>query len=254
MATHWSETNDVIKRNRRIGCSQSGIQEAIQKWGRRLYLDEFCDQAYTYIQYVDKKYSDWMGVPLSRKTTSVKPSGTVSLVAGSLPGIHYAESETYYRTIRLSAISPLVEILKNSGYRIEPAVSDPIRTVVVYFPVIHSKGTISKHDVSIWEQFTNAADLQHYWADNQVSITITFKPTEANQIARALSCFDSKLKGVSLLPITDHGYAQAPYISTDRLEIKEYAKSLKPLNFTSLSQEGENADANKFCDGEACEI
>lgn len=254
MATHWSETNDVIKRNRRIGCSQSGIQEAIQKWGRRLYLDEFCDQAYTYIQYVDKKYSDWMGVPLSRKTTSVKPSGTVSLVAGSLPGIHYAESETYYRTIRLSAISPLVEILKNSGYRMEPAVSDPIRTVVVYFPVIHSKGTISKHDVSIWEQFTNAADLQHYWADNQVSITITFKPTEANQIARALSCFDSKLKGVSLLPITDHGYAQAPYISTDRLEIKEYAKSLKPLNFTSLSQEGENADANKFCDGEACEI
>jgi len=254
MATHWSETNDVIKRNRRIGCSQSGIQEAIQKWGRRKYLDEFCDQAYTYIQYVDRKYSDWMGVPLSRKTTSVKPSGTVSLVAGALPGIHYAENEAYYRTVRIAAISPLVKILKDSGYKMEPAVSDPTRTIVVYFPVTHPKGTISKHDVSIWEQFANAVDMQHYWADNQVSITITFNPSESSQIARALSCFDSKLKGVSLLPIAEHGYAQAPYITADRHEIETYAQTLKPLDFSSLDKEGENADANKFCDGEACEI
>ena len=62
MATHWPDTNDVIKRNRRIGASQSGIQEAIMKFGRRTYLDEFCDRAYTYVQYVDRKYSEWMGV------------------------------------------------------------------------------------------------------------------------------------------------------------------------------------------------
>jgi len=254
MATHWQDTNDVIKRNRRIGCSQSGIQEAILKFGRRKYLDEYCDRAYTYIQYVDRKYSEWLGVPLSRKTTSVKPSGTVSHVAGALPGIHYAENESYYRTVRLSAISPLVSILKQAGYRIEPAVSDPIRTVVVYFPVVHPVGTISKHDVSIWEQFANAVDMQKYWADNQVSITITFKPGEADQIARALSCFDSQLKGVSLLPISEHGYAQAPYITTGRQEIEAYASTLKPLNFKILSEEGENADANKFCDSDGCVI
>ena len=254
MATHWPETNDVIKRNRRIGCSQSGIQEAILKFGRRKYLDEYCDRAYTYIQYVDRKYSEWMGVPLSRKTTSVKPSGTVSLVAGALPGIHYAENDSYYRTVRLSAISPMVNILKQAGYRIEAAVSDPVRTVVVYFPVVHEKGTISKHDVSIWEQFANAVDMQRYWADNQVSITITFKAGEADQIARALSCFDSQLKGVSLLPISEHGYAQAPYITTGRQEVEAYAKTLKPINFNLLSEEGENADANKFCDSDGCEI
>ena len=254
MATHWPETNDVIKRNRRIGCSQSGIQEAILKFGRRKYLDEYCDRAYTYIQYVDRKYSEWMGVPLSRKTTSVKPSGTVSLVAGALPGIHYAENDSYYRTVRLSAISPMVNILKQAGYRIEAAVSDPVRTVVVYFPVVHESGTISKHDVSIWEQFANAVDMQRYWADNQVSITITFKAGEADQIARALSCFDSQLKGVSLLPISEHGYAQAPYITTGRQEVEAYAKTLKPINFNLLSEEGENADANKFCDSDGCEI
>lgn len=252
--THWRETNDVIKRNRRIGTSQSGIQEAILRFGRRKYLEEFCDQAYNYINYLDKKYSEWLGVPLSIKKTSVKPSGTVSLVVGSLPGIHYAESDSYYRTVRVSNTSELLPILAAANYRIEPAVSDPVRTSVVYFPVLHEEGTISNKDVSIWEQFVNAVDLQREWSDNQVSITITFREHEKTQIARALSCFDKQLKGVSLLPLNDHGYAQAPYISTPRDEIEKYMSTLLPLDFSSLTTEGENADSNKFCDSSGCAI
>ena len=252
--THWTETNDVIKRNRRIGTSQSGIQEAILRVGRRKYLDEYCDRAYNYINYLDQKYSEWLGIPLSIKKTSVKPSGTVSLVAGSLPGIHYAKAESYYRLVRVSNTSNLLPILEAANYRIEPAVSDPLRTSVIYFPVLHDVGTISDKDVSIWEQFANAVDLQHYWADNQVSITISFQPHEKNQIARALSCFDTRLKGVSLLPLEDHGYAQAPYTQASREEIEAYAATLLPLDFSSLTNEGENSDANKFCDGDACLI
>lgn len=252
--THWRETNDVIKRNRRIGTSQSGIQEAILRFGRRKYLEEFCDQAYNYINYLDKKYSEWLGVPLSIKKTSVKPSGTVSLVVGALPGIHYAEAESYYRLVRVANTSHLLPILEAANYRIEPAVSDPLRTSVVYFPVLHDVGTVSKKDVSIWEQFANAVDLQHYWADNQVSITITFSEHEKSQIARALSCFDTRLKGVSLLPISDHGYAQAPYTPAPREEIEAYQSSLMPLDFSMLTEEGENADSNKFCDSSGCAI
>lgn len=252
--THWRETNDVIKRNRRIGASQSGIQEAILKFGRRRYLTEFCDQAYDYIKYLDKKYSEWLGVPLSIKSTSVKPSGTVSLVAGSLPGIHYAEAESYYRLIRVANTSNLLPILEAANYRIEPAVSDPTKTSVIYFPVVHEKGIVAKTEVSIWEQFANAADLQEYWADNQVSITITFKPEEKNQIARALSCFDRKLKGVSLLPLRGHGYTQAPYTPAKRVEVENYESTLLPLDFSSLTEEGENAESNKFCDSSGCEI
>ena len=254
MPTHWRETNDVIKRNRRIGASQSGIQEAILKFGRNNYLQKFCDQAYSYIEYLDRKYSEWLGVPLSIKKTSVKPSGTVSLVAGSLPGIHDAEAESYYRTIRVANTSNLLPILEEAGYRIEASVTDPLKTSVVYFPVTHPKGTVAKADVSIWEQFANAVDLQEFWADNQVSITITFKEEEKSQIARALSCFDRKLKGVSLLPLSDHGYAQAPYTQAPREEVEAYAATLKDLDFSSLTEEGENADANKFCDGDACLI
>lgn len=252
--THWRETNDVIKRNRRIGTSQSGIQEAILKFGRKRYLDEFCDQAYNYITYLDKKYSEWLGIPLSIKKTSVKPSGTVSLVAGALPGIHYAEAESYYRLVRVANTSNLLPILAAANYRIEPAVTDPLKTSVVYFPVLHMPGTISKKDVSIWEQFANAADLQEYFADNQVSITITFTKNEESQIARALSCFDRKLKGVSLLPLSEHGYVQAPYTPASREEIEAYQSTLLPLDFSSLTQEGEDADSNKYCDSSGCAI
>jgi hypothetical protein len=224
------------------------------KFGRKKYLEEFCDQAYNYINYLDKKYSEWLGVPLSIKKTSVKPSGTVSLVAGALPGIHYAKAESYYRLIRVANTSNLLPILRAANYRVEDSITDPLKTSIVYFPVTHAPGTISDKDVSIWEQFANAVDLQHYWADNQVSITISFQEHEKNQIARALSCFDNKLKGVSLLPLTDHGYAQAPYTQAPREEVLAYAEQLLPLDFSSLTHEGENADANKFCDGDACLI
>ena len=66
-------------RNRRIGCSVSGVAQFVTNRG----IDEFqqwLNNGYDVIQTWDKSYSDWMAVPRSIKTTSVKPSGTVSLL------------------------------------------------------------------------------------------------------------------------------------------------------------------------------
>ena len=252
--THQVGTNDVIKRNRRIGCSHSGIQEAIIKFGRRKYLNEFCDRAYEYINYVDRKYSEWLGIPESVKKTSVKPSGTVSILAGALPGIHHAESNAYMRTVRLSKRSELLPILKEANYIIEDSVTDPTNTAVVYFPVLHDEKCRDKNSVSIWQQFSDAADMQRYWADNQVSITATFSAAEASQIPEVLSAYEDKLKGVSLLPISEHGYKQAPYQPRPRKEIKQYAGILKPLDFSTLTIEQEDLDSTKFCDSEGCAL
>tara|TARA_Y100000034_G_scaffold136784_1_gene215746 strand:- start:3331 stop:7494 length:4164 start_codon:yes stop_codon:yes gene_type:complete len=254
MATHWKETNAVMSRNRRIGCSQSGIIQAMNKFGRRKYLDSFCDQAYDYIQYIDTKYSEWLGIPKSIKTTSTKPSGTVSLVAGSWSGIHYPEAEAYYRTIRVASVQPVLNVLRKANYRIEPSVTDPYKTSVVYFPVVNSRNTISKKDISIWEQVTNAVQIQKYWADNQVSITVTFNPDEADQISRCLEAFDANLKGISFLPISDHGYAQAPYQPAPREEIIDYQAQLLPLDFTNMREDEQDHEATKFCEGDSCSI
>ena len=251
--TNWQENNSVVSRNRRIGCSISGIQECIIKLGRHEFTN-WCDRAYNYINYLDEKYSNWLGIPKSKRKTTVKPSGTVSLLAGSLPGIHHPESNAYYRTIRIASNSELIKILSDAGYRMEPAASDPTKTTVVYFPVIHDEKHISKDKVSIWRQFKDTAMLQRYWSDNAVSVTITFSKEESNQISECLSAFERELKSVSLLPLNEHVYEQAPYIATPKEEIIEYQKTLKPLDFSSLHIEGENANSNKFCTNEGCEL
>lgn len=247
--THWQETNAVMLKNRRMGISQTGIIEAFVKHGRRTMLD-WCDKGYKYIRELDEDYSDWLCIPKSIKITTVKPSGTVSLLPGVPPGIHYPHSEYYIRRIRISKNSDLIEPIKNAGYYIEDDSYSP-NTIVVEFPVHEQLFERSKDDVSIWEQAENAADYQKYWSDNQVSITITFKQVEANQIKHVLECFEDKLKSVSFLPIKEHGYKQAPYEEITKEKFDEMVLKLKPLD---LDKTEDRAIGSKFCDSEACEI
>lgn len=251
--THDPRTNAVMLRNRRIGLSHSGIEQAKQKFGSSFYYSKFCDLGYHTVKKWDKIYSRWLCIPESKRVTSVKPSGTVSLLAGAFPGVHYPHAEFYLRAVRVSATSPLVEPLKKAGYLIEPAVTDPEHTVVVYFPIHERFYRKSKEDVTIWEQLNNASMMQRYWADNSVSVTITFRSEEADDIHEALEMYRDKLKAVSFLPLLNHGYEQAPYTSISEEEYKKASKGLKQLKFTdALSDEDRASD--KYCSGEACEI
>lgn len=246
--THNKKTNKVMMRNRRIGCSQSGIVESFKRHGRRQHLD-WCDKGYDYIQSLDEQYSEWLAIPRSIKTTSVKPSGTVSLLPGVTPGIHYEHSEYYYRTIRIAKISHLIEPLRAAGYLIEDDHYDK-SSYVVYFPVKAKYFDKGKNDVTMWEQLENAAAMQHYWADNQVSVTVTFNKSEARDIQSALELYESRLKSVSFLPVDDHGYVQAPYITIDQVEYEKAIAGLKPLQLDGDMHEVVDA----YCDGGKCEL
>jgi len=249
MPTHDPRTNAVMNRNRRIGCSMSGIRQAVEKFGRRELLN-WCDTGYGYIGELDRIYSEWLGIPLSIKTTSVKPSGTVSLLCGATPGVHPPHAPFYIRNIRVNEHSPLRQAAIDAGYKVEKdAYADA--TWVISFPVKTENCHKGKQDVSIWEQVALAADLQRYWADNQVSVTVTFKPDEAKEIPTVLEVFEDRLKSISFLPLKDdHGYVQAPYIATSEDEYIAMTARLKPMDLSASKQEAED----KFCDGEACQI
>jgi adenosylcobalamin-dependent ribonucleoside-triphosphate reductase len=251
--THWSETNRVMLRNRRIGCSVSGIAQFITHRGQG-ELRHWLETGYDKLQEYDKGYSDWFAVPRSIKTTSVKPSGTVSLLAGATPGLHYPESRFYIRRIRLSVNSPLIKPLEKAGYKIEPAFGSEDSTVVVEVPVDVGEGIRTVSEVPMWEQMALASFMQRYWADNQVSCTVTFDPeTEGNQIATALNYFQYQLKGISFLPKLELGaYKQMPY---EEITEKEYNKMVKQLSFLSFRQvKGNEAEVEKFCNNDTCEI
>jgi len=247
--THNERTNAIMLRNRRIGLSQSGIVEAFEKHGKREHF-RWCDKGYEYICQLDKIYSSWLCVPTSVKKTSVKPSGTVSLMPGVTPGIHYAHSEYYFRTIRIDKTSALVEPLKKAGYRIEESVYGD-NTWVVYFPVHEENFSRSKTQVSVWEQMENVAQMSYYWSDNQVSATVTFRPEEAADIPYALELYESRVKSISFLPLTEHNYPQAPYQEITKEAFDLAIAKLKPLDFASINTD-EAQDL--FCDGDKCEI
>ena len=239
-------------RNRRIGCSMSGIAQFITARGLD-ELREWCVQGYDAIQQYDRKYSDWLAIPRSIKTTSIKPSGTVSLLAGATPGMHYPINSHYIRRIRLPSQSPLLAPIRRAGFHIEPAVGDEQRTSVVEFPVCVGDSVRKSSEVSMWEQLSLAAFLQRYWADNQVSCTITFDPVrEASQIPHALSYFQYQLKGVSFLPNDPHAYPQMPYESISPEEYTRRTRLLAPLSF-HLDAPVE-PDYDQFCGTDRCKL
>ena len=251
--THWSDTNRVMLRNRIIGCSVSGVAQFVTNRGLDNFK-EWLNDGYDVIQDWDKIYSDWFAVPKSIKTTSVKPSGTVSLLAGATPGLHYPESRFYIRRIRLSKHSELLEPLKKAGYNLEPAFGSEDTTMVVEVPVDVGEGIRTASELSIWEQFSLAAFLQRHWADNQVSCTVTFDPqTEADQIAPCFNYYQYHLKGISLLPRHDYGaYKQMPYEAIDEDKYNKELSKLGKLSFGVIKNE--EADVDKFCNNDSCEI
>jgi adenosylcobalamin-dependent ribonucleoside-triphosphate reductase len=247
--THWPETNAKMLKNRRIGLSQSGIVQAFKKHGRRVMLD-WCDNAYDYVRELDTEYANWLCVPKSIKMTSIKPSGTVSLLNGSTPGIHFPEDEYYIRRIRFSNISPVLAALQESGYTIEDDAYSP-NTSVVEFPVKEEHFTKGKRDVSMWEQLEIAAQYQHYWADNAVSVTVTFTNEEAPHIKSALELYETRLKAVSFLKVSETGYKQAPYEPITKEKYEEMKKVIKPLQRIETDEGG---SGTKYCDGDSCTI
>lgn len=246
--THWEETNAVMCKNRRIGLSQSGIIKAFGRHGRREML-HWCDKGYEFINGLDIQYSNWLGVPKSIKKTSVKPSGTISLLPGEPPGIHYPHSEYYIRRIRVGVHSPLWKAALAAGYKVEPAVGQEESTMVVEFPVKEEFFRRAKNDVSIWEQVANAVAYQRFWADNQVSITVTFSKEEEDDIKHTLELYEDALKGISFLPLSDHGYVQAPYESISE---ETYLATIKNLSVINLASVNEQSEAPRFCDGDTC--
>jgi hypothetical protein len=248
---HWPESAKIMNRNRRIGTSMSGIVQFIHNRG----IEEFrqwCEEGYGYIQSIDSMFSEWMEIPESIKTTSVKPSGTVSLLAGATPGVHFPESTYYIRRVRLSKYDDLASPLKEAGYTIEPAFGSEDTTVVVEFPICMNSG-IKTHedDISIWEQLSIAAFMQKHWADNQVSCTVTFDPEkDKNQIEPALDHFQYQLKGISFLPKIEEGaYPQMPYEKISEEEYKEMVSKINQLDFSLIT---DDAIGEKYCTTDVC--
>ena len=255
LPTHWEETNAIMQRNRRIGTSMSGIANFADRNGIPA-LRTWMDEGYAVVKKYDVTYSEWLGIRESIKTTTVKPSGTVSILAGESPGVHWTPGGEYFmRAIRFGNNDPMLPLFKMANYKIEPASESPETTSVVFFP-IKSGAKRAERDVTIFEKMALAATAQRYWSDNSVSVTISFDPeTEAKHVESVLHMYDGQLKTVSFLPSGNFTYPQMPYTQITKEEFEDAAGKLFPISFTgvyagmAIDGIGEN-----YCVTDACEI
>jgi adenosylcobalamin-dependent ribonucleoside-triphosphate reductase len=248
--TEDSATNLVMSRNRRIGCSMTGIVQAIHRLGCRQFL-EWCDQGYQYLRRLDARYSGWIHVPRSIKLTSVKPSGTVSLLAGATPGVHWDHAPTYIRRLRIAPAHPLADMCRRAGYPVEEDHYAP-NTLVVSFPVRVRDLGRRKADVPLREKVDLAAQMQRCWSDNQVSCTADFDPrTEGPHLADILKAYEGRLKAISFLPARQHGYPQPPYEEISAQQYEQMVAGLKPLRG---GLEHEHELEAQFCEGGPCQL
>lgn len=256
LGTPWPETNEVIFRNRRIGISMTGIAQFVETRGWTALAD-WQDKGYREIQRLDKKYSEWLGIRESIKLTTVKPAGSTSLVAGVTPGVHWPTTSNYHlRRIRFLHSDPLVKLIEEAGYHVEPDVNDPNTTVVATFP---TKGVNirSEREVSVWEKAALAASAQRHWSDNLVSCTLSFTEDEVKELGPLLASYQGKLKSASFLPIDDEGttYAQAPYEPVSEEDAIEWMGRVKRMDEKSLyGSKSNDFIEDKFCTNDSCSI
>jgi hypothetical protein len=255
LPTGIPRTNAIMQRNRRIGISMSGIANFADNNGRAI-LRKWMDEGYGIVKNYDQIYSEWLCVRESIKVTTVKPTGTTSLLVGESPGVHWSPGGDYFnRAVIFDKDHPIVGAFWEAGYRIEQSVTSPDSSVVIYFP-IHSDAARSEKDVSIFEKASLAVEAQRWWSDNGVSVTVSFDAeTEAKEVATILSMYDGQLKAISFLPMGNKVYPQQPYTNISSTEYVNESNALAKVNMDLLYDENAvDADGEQYCTNDVCEI
>lgn len=252
--THWKKTNAVMLRNRRIGISMSGVTDFFDKNGPE-ELKKWQRSGYNVVQMYDEIYSEWLCIRNSIKTTTIKPSGTVSLLAGVSPGVHWPVDTVYIRREIFSENDPVLPVLRRAGYTIKPSSFTP-NSVFVEF-IVRTDAERNDTEVGLDEKFDIVRNTQKDWADNSVSVSIYFDAaTERDELAENLRVHSGSLKSISCFPQMPVLHPERPYEGISYQTYQERSGILAPVTFDSVYDGTQNEDVqgDSYCDSTSCVV
>ena len=245
------ETNKIVHKNMRLGLGVTGICQSLEKI-------DWLDACYKELRKFDKEWSKERGWNRSIKLTTIKPSGTLSLLGGSTPGVHPAYSKYYIRRVRMASNDALVTYCRDLGYNVEYVVnfdgSENHDTVVVEFPCETPDGALFADDMGVIKQLEMVKKLQEVWSDNAVSVTAYYSETELLDLKKWLSeNYENGIKSVSFLLRQKHGFKQAPYEEITKEAYESKKSKVKPIAILNQNI-GSDALEGIECEGGACPI
>lgn len=208
--------------------------------------------------------------PLPKNVTCIKPSGTISKTMGTeewgeVPeGVHMPLGKYIFNYITYSKHDALVDRFRKAGYNVMEKPYEP-ESVLVCFPVKYdnvpfTRKTVTRKNGKVEEVEVNVESaisqleryrlLQETWCEQNVSITVSYEPSEVPQIIDWLSENWDSYVGVSFLfrndPTKlpeDFGYLYLPQVVETKEVFEAYANSLKEIDYSGLEFQDTEVDA-----------
>jgi len=249
---------DVIsKRDNLIGCSLTGWQDMVNATG--MSKDEQVDILSILKGVTNDEaelFAGELGINKPLLQTTIKPSGTLSLLPTVSSGIHRSHSPFYLRRIRINALDPLAKAMMEMGYPWNPEVGQnevDMSTVVVEFPVKSPQGQ-TKGDVGAIEQLEDYLMFMKHYVDHNVSITVHVRDHEWNDVEEFVWEHWDEIMAVSFLPYDDSFYDLLPYEAITESKYDELVKALPVFDVTVLNrlETGQIFDLEADCDAGVC--
>ena len=244
----WHEANDYL---RLMGVGITGIAAADPS---PEYLQAIRAQAHD----AAKEMADELGLPYAKAITTVKPSGTLSKIMSTTEGVHKPLGKYLINNVKFSVNDPLISRLKEAGYRSFPDPYAPADAIIFSFPVCWDTVEFDKVDgkevnlESAVKQLDRYKMLMDNYVDHNCSVTISYDPSEINEIITWLLENWDTYVGVSWIfrndptkTAKDLGY---PYLPQEVITQEEYDEYVATLGEVDLSA----TDVLDAVDDEGC--
>ncbi len=218
---HDKVTQEVVSRNRRVGIGLAGLAQVNVNWND-------LTNVYRFLEESDREISKKLGINESIKLTTIKPGGTMCLMAGVTSGMSDAIGEYVVRRVRFSSNDVLLDKLRWAGYNIEPQLnldgSVDVGTNVVSFP-LHYKN--ARTNSSVTDLLDFQLNLQTYWADNCISVSHGYDKKDIGIIKKWMEKYYSEcVKTTCFSPnVTD--FKQMPIEAVTRKKFMELSSEVK---------------------------
>lgn len=250
---HQEETEKIVHKNMRMGIGITGYLQSSAE--QKSWLSDL----YEYLREYDVNYSRKIGVDTSVKLTTIKPSGTLSLLSGVCSGAHPGIYQYFIRRIRISSSNTaLINLAKKNNYFIEYQRNfdgtDDKNTMIIEFPCCYPEGTVLAKDMTAMDQLNVIKELQTNWSDNSVSVTIYYRLNELEDIKEWLNNnYTNNVKSCSFLLHNEHGFQQAPFEEITKEKYEELIKKVIPITSCNITGQSDN-ELMSECVGGACPV
>ena len=260
--TDFHYLRDVWKRTTEkdalIGVGMTGI-------GSGVVLGYDMKAAANAVKEENERVAGLIGINKSARTTTVKPSGTSSLVLGTSSGIHAWHNDYYLRRIRVGKNEAIYSYLAiNHPELVEDEYFRPHDTAVITIPQRAPEGSILRYE-SVFQMLERVKKVSQEWVKSghrtgqnthNVSATVSIKEDEWELVGDWMWKNRKFYNGLSVLPYNGGTYTQAPFEDCTKEDFDRLVLTLKNVDLTKVIELQDNTDlrGEAACAGGACEI